>query len=336
MISVIATVLNEGESIDRLMKSLINQTRPPDEVVIVDGGSTDDTLKRLQAYQHQLALKVMVSTGCNISQGRNLAIQHATHDIIAITDAGVRLPPTWLDSLTRPLVDHPQLSVVGGFFEADPFTVFEVAMGATVLPLVDEIVPETFLPSSRSVAVRQSAVFAVGGYPEWLDYCEDLLFDMRLKATQPPFAFAPSAVVYFRPRSSLKAFFVQYYRYARGDGKADLWRKRHAIRYLTYWVGLPLLVTLALLISPLFWGVFLLGGLVYCATPFRRLRVLMARSPRRDAFAWGYAIALVPIIRAVGDIAKMIGYPVGWVWRVRHYRPEWNTPQPFGRASRID
>jgi hypothetical protein len=31
-----------------------------------------------------------------------------------------------------------------------------------------------------------------------------------------------------------------------------------------------------------------------------------------------YAIALVPLIRVVGDVAKMIGYPAGWMWRLRH------------------
>ena len=80
----------------------------------------------------------------------------------------------------------------------------------------------------------------MGGYPEWLDYCEDLIFDLRLRNLVGPFVFAPEALVYFRPRPNLRAFFVQYYRYARGDGKADLWRRRHAIRYLTYLVAAPL------------------------------------------------------------------------------------------------
>ncbi|MEO1443715.1 MAG: glycosyltransferase, partial [Chloroflexota bacterium] len=44
MLSVIATVYNEGDAIHRLMQSLCKQTRPPDEIVIVDGGSTDNTV----------------------------------------------------------------------------------------------------------------------------------------------------------------------------------------------------------------------------------------------------------------------------------------------------
>src|ERR1051326_5124056 len=54
------------------------------------------------------------------------------------------------------------------------------------------------------------------------------------------FAFAPEAIAWFRPRPSLAAFFRQYYRYARGDGKADLWRARHTIRYATYLTAVAL------------------------------------------------------------------------------------------------
>jgi len=36
-----------------------------------------------------------------------------------------------------------------------------------------------------------------------------------------------------------------------------------------------------------------------------------------------YAALLVPLIRVLGDLAKMIGYPVGWVWRIRQQPPDW-------------
>jgi len=221
-ISVVATVLNEGQAIEHLLKSLATQTRMPDEVVIVDGGSTDGTLETLQEWG-------------------------GSED---------RLEDDWLESLVAPFETEDSdhfVAVVAGWFEADPQSLFETAMGATVLPSLREVKPEQFLPSSRSVAFRRAAWEAIGGYPEWLDYCEDLVFDLRLREFYGPAAFAPEAKVYFRPRSSLWAFFKQYYRYARGDGKADLWRKRHAIRYLTYWVAGPLLVALALLHSPWWW-----------------------------------------------------------------------------------
>jgi len=319
-VSVVATVLNESSSLPRLLDSLAVQTRLPDEVVICDGGSTDSTLPLLEA-ESRLPLRVLRRPGCNISQGRNAAIEAATGEVIAVTDAGVCLNPQWLEKIVVPFEDTAT-QVVAGFFRPDPQTVFEVAMGATVLPELREIDPTHFFPSSRSVAFLKSAWAAVGGYPEWLDYCEDLIFDFRLRKRFGPFVLAPEALVYFRPRSGLRAFFVQYYRYARGDGKADLWRRRHAIRYLTYLVAVPLIAATGTVVGPWWWALYLVGipGMFWVG--WRRLaRMWENLSPAQK---WQAAL-WVPVIRVTGDVAKMIGYPVGvwWRWRHRAQVPDW-------------
>ena len=308
-VSVICTVLNEGESIRRLMDSLVAQSRQPDEIVIVDGGSRDNTVAVIQEYGDRLPLRVLVEPGANISRGRNVAIGAATGDVIASVDAGVWLEPVWLAELVGPFESaNQQISKsanqqsairnrnrnpqsVAGFFVPDTRTAFEIAMGATVLPTVDEIKPDGFLPSSRSVAYTKTAWAAAGGYPEWIDYCEDLIFDLRLLDAVGPFAWAPKAVAHFQPRGSLKAFAKQYYRYARGDGKADLWRKRHLIRYATYLIALPGLIALSLFHSSGWWLVLLAGALFYCASPYRRLRPRLAELPLGGQL---HAILLVP------------------------------------------
>jgi hypothetical protein len=236
----------------------------------------------------------------------------------------VTLEHNWLERITAPLLDYPDVQVVGGFFHADAHTVFEAAMGATVLPLADEIDAATFLPSSRSIALRKTAWAAVGGYPEWLDYCEDLIFDLRLKR-QARFAFEAYAVAHFRPRGSVRSFFKQYYLYARGDGKADLWRKRHAIRYATYIVAVPAVALLGAFVHPLLWALFVPGAAAYLYPPYRRLPRVLHSAGYMSPAQFTYAAALVPIIRIVGDIAKMLGYPVGVCWRLQHHPPDWRA-----------
>lgn len=276
------TVRNEAESLPRLLDSVLRQTKLPAEIVIADGGSTDGTQEIARSYENKLPIRLLEMPGANISEGRNAAIREARHNIIAATDAGVVLDPGWLEALTTPFEDA-SLDVVSGFFVPEADTAFEMAMGATVLPSLEDVDPATFLPSSRSVAFRKRAWQETGGYPEWLDYCEDLIFDMNLKDQGKRFVFAPKAIVQFRPRSTLRAFFRQYYLYARGDGKADLWRLRHAIRYLGYTVG-PLLAIWALRNRQSLAGrIILLAGIsasaAYCRRPYMRLLPMLASLP---------------------------------------------------------
>ncbi len=320
-ISLILTVRNEADALPRLLDSIAAQTRAPDEIVVVDGGSTDGTLELLRARARQLPLTILSAPGTNISQGRNIAIRAARGDIICSTDAGVQLDARWVEEITNPLDDRrqttdqkPQAEVVAGFFIPDPQSVFETALAATTLPALAEIRAEEFLPSSRSIAFRKSAWQAVGGYPEWLDYCEDLVFDFKLRA-QYRFAFAPRALVYFRPRARLGAFFAQYYFYARGDGKANLWFLRHAIRYATYFAALPLLIALTFVFPPAAIPLWSVAAAFMFFTPYRRLRSMLrglTLGERLRAILWA------PLIRVAGDVAKMIGYPVGVVWRIRN------------------
>lgn len=338
-VSLIFTVKNEAAALPRLLDSIAAQTRAPDEIVVVDGGSTDATLAVLNARAQVLPLTIIASPGANISQGRNVAIRAARGDIICATDAGVRLEPGWVAELTRPFEqdggrkteDGKQASsvvrhrssvtdVVSGFFVPDPHGVFETALAATTLPVLADINPEKFLPSSRSVAFRKRAWEQVNGYPEWLDFCEDLIFDFALRRAGFRFAFAPRAIAHFRPRASLRAFFKQYYQYARGDGKANLWFLRHVIRYTTYLIAVPLCLALVGLgirnweLGLLGIGILILGFFGMFLTPYKRLLPMLrdvSASEKLRALIW------VPIIRITGDVAKMIGYPVGIVWRMR-------------------
>ena len=76
-VSVIVTVKNEAASITGLLESLKDQSRQPDEIIISDGGSTDETVAIVESYKNQLPLEILALPGANISQGRNRAIDEA-------------------------------------------------------------------------------------------------------------------------------------------------------------------------------------------------------------------------------------------------------------------
>src|SRR5690349_2861340 len=111
-ITLVATVLNEEKSIKALMESIAAQTRRPDEIIICDGGSSDGTPQIVRGYADRLPVLLITVPGANISAGRNTAINAASHDLIAVTDAGVWLEPEWLARIVAPLEADPDLNVV--------------------------------------------------------------------------------------------------------------------------------------------------------------------------------------------------------------------------------
>jgi cellulose synthase/poly-beta-1,6-N-acetylglucosamine synthase-like glycosyltransferase len=310
-ISLVATVYNEAESIGSWLESVEGQSRTPDEIVIVDAGSTDGTRPILARLQDAGRLRFVVELGANVPRGRNRAISEARFPVIAVTDAGTKLDPDWLANLTAPLSDS-SVSVVGGFFRPAGRTAFEGVLAAVITPQEHEIDPRKFLPSSRSIAFLKSAWQKVGGYPEWLRAGEDLVFDMKLREAGFGFAFAPRAVVEWYPRPTLREFFRQYRHYARGDGHGFLWPKRHVVRYSSYILGVVLMALGRR--RPWLLATFSGGFAIYMQKFVRRL--WQAR-PLESTLAMWVATGLVPVIVVVGDVAKMVGLPQGlWErWR---------------------
>ncbi len=305
-VSLIVTVRDEEATIAELLESILGQTRLPDEVVINDCGCTDGTMAIVAGYADRLPLRTTAG-GQNIPQGRNIAIDAAEGPLIACTDAGLRLDPRWLEEIVAPL-EQGRAELVAGFFRADPRSPFECVLGAVAYPRLEEVDPGSFLPAGQSMAFTRRLWETVGGFPGDLPYCEDLIFTRRALAAGYRKAFAPEAVVHFRPRSSMLAFFWQYRNYAYGDGLAGLWPRRHALRYGSYTVGLGLLAAGWRWRG--LWAVLLLVAAPYLGYYYRRLwPVLGELSP-----AWRMrALLLVPFLRLVGDVAKMVGYPRG-VW----------------------
>ena len=159
-------------------------------------------------------------------------------------------------------------------------------------------------PAARSPSSARRGQ-RVGGYPEWLDYCEDLIFDLRLREAELPIAFAPAAVAQFRPRSTLLAFWHQYFRYARGDGKAGLFARRHAIRYATYAaLGPALLITRR---YPLTWPLLILAGFGYVRRPYSAPPALAQATQHDRACSGGRLCADHPYGRRSGEDGGVSG-----------------------------
>ena len=298
-ISVIATVLNADDHIGAFLASIAAQERVPDEVIVVDGGSTDGTLQRLRDAGDTITL--IEEPGANIARGRNLAIAAASHDAIAVADADCAYGPGWLAALVAPLEEGADIAM--GWTEPIIGSLLDACVASLGFPLAATEVDEaSFMPSARSVAFRRDAIHAVGGYPEWLPIGEDMWVNHRWRERGFAMRVAPDAVASWHPRGSLGEIWTQYVRYARGDGQAGMYPERHALRFAVYG-GL-----LAALASRRTWPKLLAAGgaVVYARTPVVRAHARLS-DPRDRALA----TVVVPALLAFTDLAKMWGYAWG-------------------------
>ena len=300
-VSLIATVKDAAPYVEEFLDSVEAQTRPPDEVVIVDGGSTDGTLEMLRRRQ---GVTLFEEPGANIARGRNLAIAKASHDVIAVSDADCVLSADWLDRIIEPLEAGADVSM--GLYEPLATSFFEVCAAAVGIKDREEIRPETYMPSARSVAFFRQAFEDGGGYPEWLDIGEDMYLNRRWRALGVRMKLAEGAVVYRRPRPGPLEYWRQFAAYAEGDARAGMHPERHAARFATYGA-------LAIALgsgSRVLKAVALGTAVARAARPVRRALRRMPPGPSRMAAPFA-----IPALMAVTDLAKMTGYAKGLLRR---------------------
>jgi len=239
-IAIISTVLNEVNSIQNLLDAFLAQTLKADEIIIVDGGSTDGTLDLLEKYQQtNPCIHYIVANGVNIARGRNIAITQAKASIIAATDGGCHPELIWLEELVKPLLDKPDYAAVSGVRKVESINQFELFAGA-LSTSGNSSNEEERVFHGRNSAFRKSLWTVVGGYPEWLYTAEDTLFAQKAKALGFKVALASKAVISWRPRPNLKKLAKQYFLYGRGTGRiaqADLTAVFYHLRNHIIWIG---------------------------------------------------------------------------------------------------
>jgi glycosyltransferase involved in cell wall biosynthesis len=224
--TLVSTTLNEMGSLGQTIGNLEAQTRLPDEIVIVDGGSKDGTYERLQQWSNDssLVIRVLRQPGCNVAEGRNQAIQMASYNYIASTDFGCVHEPGWLKSIITPFEEEHNLEVVGGAFTIDE-------KSAQTLPAKADYIlsngykvamDEHYTVTSRSIAYKKEVWEQLGGYPEWLTLAaDDSTFWKQIKKHYFRYRLIPEANVKWRRHETLTGFLKEAGRYGLGDGESE-------------------------------------------------------------------------------------------------------------------
>lgn len=267
-VTLIATLRNEESNVQRWVESIVHQSRLPQEIILVDAGSTDGTVESLRSCLGQCPVpaQLLVEPGVNIARGRNLAIANASHALIAVTDFGCMPHQDWLENLILPFEVDPEIEVVAGWYQ--PVGENGKRIERRSWPRLDQVKPAEFLPSSRSLAFRKDAWEQTGGYPEWLTLTgEDTYFALELKLHTHRWAFAPKAVVAWNAPEGLLDYWNKQYHWSIGDGESGVntrlyWLALRKLGLLAVGVLVLAAVLLATFLSGAWWLILIAGVLL--------------------------------------------------------------------------
>lgn len=186
MFSVVIPLYNKGPHIARALDSVLAQTVPPAEIIVVDDGSTDDGASIASRYASR-GVQLLRQSNQGVSAARNSGVGRARSDCVAFLDADDWWLPDHLEQVRSLVHTHPEAALFSTAHVVQrPDGVFRprgtLAEGST--GLVDEF----FLAFSRNLSlvhsstavVRRTALLDVGGFPAGVRRGEDIIVWLKL------------------------------------------------------------------------------------------------------------------------------------------------------------
>jgi GT2 family glycosyltransferase len=216
-VSVVVCAYNAAETLHECLASLEQLAYPDFEVIVVNDGSRDSTGAIARQYP---SCRVIDLEHGGLSAARNAGLAAATGDIVAYTDADVRVDPDWLTYLVQPFA-CADVVAAGGLSLAPPDSPWVAhcvarAPGGPTHVLLDDRTAE-HVPGCN-LAVRRDALRAIGGFnPIYLRAGDDVDVCWRLQTAGGRIEFVPAALVWHHHRSSVRAYWRQQVGYGEGQ-----------------------------------------------------------------------------------------------------------------------
>ncbi len=216
--AVVIATYNRAGLLERCLRALAQQTWTPDQVIVVDDGSTDGTQVLLNAWVTcgNLPILALRQENTGPAAARNRGIRAAEADFVAFTDDDCEPDPGWLEALAETLAAAPP-----GY----------AGIGGRVLPAHTGLVADymTFHrilepPNSCSYLVtanclyRRGVLVEVGGFDERVAWPggEDPGLSSKVTDAGYRLGYCEQAVVRHHYREGLRAFARTFFRYGRG------------------------------------------------------------------------------------------------------------------------
>jgi glycosyltransferase involved in cell wall biosynthesis len=204
MISVIVPVYNGEKTLQRCIDSIIESTVKDIEIILVENGSTDQTLKICQAYSNQYEnIKTIVADVKGLSHARNLGMNAAKGDWIAFVDADDYISPVMYERCLQKVAEHHSDFVFGNIVlgRADKFE-WDIGNDIDRNITVNEYCWNLFCAAQYKYSIVMNKLFSAElvkdfRFDETLRYTEDREFVFRVLSRVSSIGYIESPVYYY-------------------------------------------------------------------------------------------------------------------------------------------
>jgi glycosyltransferase involved in cell wall biosynthesis len=201
--AVVIPAFNRADTIMEALESVLRQSVLPKEILLIDDGSTDDTVRRVQDLDHPLIAVLVNARNMGATASRNRGAKAATARWIAFLDSDDTWHPDKLAAERRLIASHMALQDNDAVAVAcNHVLVIDGHAGATstakehVADPAQRLKTENYLGTCSCMTVRRDAFLAIGGFDKGLKSCQDWDLWLRLSAVGKILVSAPTHAFY--------------------------------------------------------------------------------------------------------------------------------------------
>ncbi len=200
-VAVVITTYEHARFVEGAVRSVLAQTVPVDEIIVVDDGSSDRPQDVVAGFPQ---VRIVSQPNRGLAAARNVGWRTARSDLVLFLDADDRLVPIAVEANRRALAAAPEAALAYG-----AYVLVDVASARIKQPeqfplaTYERLLERNVIGMHGAVLYRRAALEAIGGFDERLRACEDWDVYLRL-ARHSPLARTPHVVAqYWRHDSNM-------------------------------------------------------------------------------------------------------------------------------------
>lgn len=219
-ISLFIPCYNEEKSIRQSINSWLKQTRPADEIIVVNDSSTDRTLQILQEFGDQIKVVTTPKNTGNKSHAQEYGLPFVTGDVFVTTDGDTLLHPDFIKRIEKDFSD-PTVAAVGGQVKSLKYNwlttcrALEYVIGHSIDKLAQNYLGYIFVIPGAAAAFRTS-IFKSQITFDHDTITEDLDFTYKLHRLGHKITYDAKAICFTQDPSDLKSYINQIRRWYGG------------------------------------------------------------------------------------------------------------------------